>query len=64
MILTLIGMGLGPLAVGVLSDVVFNGHGEHSLRYALLVWQLVGFWAAIHFYFAGERLRPASGAAA
>ena len=63
MILTLIGMGLGPLAVGVLSDVVFKGHREHSLRYALFVWQLVGFWAAIHFYFAGERLRPVSSAA-
>jgi MFS family permease len=58
-ILTLVGLGLGPLAVGVLSDVVFARHGENSLRYALLVWQLVGLWAAVHFYLAGARLRPA-----
>jgi MFS family permease len=57
MILTLVGLGLGPLAVGALSELVFARFGEHSLRYALLVWQFVGFWAAIHFYLAGQRLR-------
>jgi predicted MFS family arabinose efflux permease len=57
MILTLLGLGFGPLAVGALSDIVFARYGADSLRYALFVWQLVGFWAAIHFYFAGARLR-------
>ena len=57
MILTLIGLGLGPLAVGSMSQIVFARYGEDSLRYALFVWQLIGFWAAIHFYFAGARLR-------
>lgn len=57
MILTLVGLGLGPLAVGALSDIVFARHGEDSLRYALLVWQFVGLWAAFHFYLAGKRLR-------
>jgi predicted MFS family arabinose efflux permease len=57
MILTLLGLGLGPLAVGAMSDIVFARYGEDSLRYALLVWQLVGFWAAIHFYLAGRELR-------
>ncbi len=56
MTLTLVGLGLGPLAVGIMSQIVFAQYGEDSLRYALLVWQLVGFWAAIHFYLAGERL--------
>jgi MFS family permease len=56
MILTLVGLGLGPLAVGALSDLVFARHGEDSLRYALLVWQCVGLWAAVHFYLAGKRL--------
>jgi predicted MFS family arabinose efflux permease len=32
----LIGMGLGPLAVGMLSDALQPLLGEHSLRYALL----------------------------
>jgi MFS family permease len=57
MILTLVGLGLGPLAVGALSELVFAHYGEQSLRYALLVWQFAGFWAAIHFYLAGQRLR-------
>lgn len=56
MILTLIGLGLGPLAVGSMSQIVFARYGEDSLRYALLVWQCVGFWAAAHFYFAGKLL--------
>ena len=64
MILTLVGLGLGPLAVGALSGIVFARYGEDSLRYALLVWQFVGFWAAIHFYFAGKRLRGNQAAAA
>jgi predicted MFS family arabinose efflux permease len=55
--LTLVGLGLGPLAVGILSQDVFASYGADSLRWALLVWQLVGFWAAVHFYFAGEALR-------
>lgn len=64
MILTLLGLGLGPLAVGGMSQIVFAGYGEDSLRYALLVWQCVGFWAAAHFYFAGARLRGSQPAAA
>ena len=57
MILTLVGLGLGPLAVGALSQIAFAGFGEDSLRYALLVWQFVGFWAAVHFYIGGAALK-------
>ena len=35
MILTLVGLGLGPLAVGAMSQFAFAGYGEDSLRYAL-----------------------------
>lgn len=56
MILTLVGLGLGPLAVGAMSQIVFAKYGADSLRYALLVWQLVGLWAAIHFYLGGAAL--------
>jgi predicted MFS family arabinose efflux permease len=56
MILTLVGLGLGPLAVGAMSQIAFAKYGADSLRYALLVWQLVGFWAAIHFYLGGAAL--------
>jgi MFS family permease len=63
MVLTLVGMGAGPLAVGAMSDLVFAHYGEDSLRYALFVWQLVGLWAAVHFYFAGDKLRSDAAAA-
>lgn len=56
MIVTLVGLGLGPLAVGAMSQIVFAKYGADSLRYALLVWQLVGLWAAIHFYLGGAAL--------
>ena len=64
MILTLVGLGLGPLAVGALTQIVFAGFGEDSLRYALLVWQFVGLWAAVHFYIGGAALKTDRTAAA
>jgi predicted MFS family arabinose efflux permease len=57
MLLTLVGLGLGPIAVGTMSQTLFAQYGADSLRYALLTWQLVGFWAAIHFYLAGAALK-------
>jgi MFS family permease len=51
---TLVGLGLGPLVAGALSDV-FNPYvGEDSLRYGLCLVGLVNVWAAVH-YFVGAR---------
>jgi MFS transporter, Spinster family, sphingosine-1-phosphate transporter len=44
----LIGMGLGPLSVGTLSDALRPLLGEESLRYALLAFCPGYFWAAWH----------------
>jgi MFS family permease len=45
----LIGMGLGPWAVGALSDAFRPWAGEESLRYALLLLAPIGyFWGAWH----------------
>ena len=44
----LIGMGLGPLAAGALSDVLRSWAGEESLRFALLVLSPGLLWAAWH----------------
>lgn len=41
----LIGMGLGPLAVGMLSDVMWSQSGEESLRYALVLMCPGYLWA-------------------
>jgi predicted MFS family arabinose efflux permease len=46
----LIGMGLGPLAVGVLSDAFNPAAEEESLRYALLALCPGYLWGALHLW--------------
>ncbi|MGX4675858.1 spinster family MFS transporter [SAR92 clade bacterium H246] len=46
----LIGFGLGPIAVGVLSDRFNPSFGQESLRYAMLVFSPGLLWAAYHFW--------------
>ena len=48
--LNLIGMGLGPLLVGLLSDLLTPQHGEDALRVALAFFTLVGLWGTVHFW--------------
>ena len=62
----LIGLGLGPLAAGALSDTLKPWVGIESLRYALLILCPGYFWAAWHAWHAGstveteiEKLRTA-----
>ena len=55
-VINMIGLGLGPQAVGVLSDLLAPRFGEESLRYALLLAGLVNVWAALHFLLAGRTL--------
>ncbi len=50
----LIGMGLGPQAVGLLSDAFMPVMGGDSLRYAMMVVALVSPWAAYHFWQVGR----------
>jgi predicted MFS family arabinose efflux permease len=54
----LIGMGLGPLAVGALSDAMRPRLGEESLRYSLLVFSPGYFWCAWHLWRASRSLVP------
>ncbi len=46
----LIGLGLGPLAVGTLSDVLQPYFREESLRYALLAMSPGFFWSGWHLW--------------
>ena len=46
----LIGMGLGPLAAGVMSDLFRPWAGEESLRYALVALSCGYVWAGWHFW--------------
>jgi predicted MFS family arabinose efflux permease len=53
----LIGMGLGPQLVGILSDQLLPNYGTDSLRYAMLIMSLVALWAAYHFWRVGLTVR-------
>ena len=50
-------MGLGPTAVGILSDALSTSYGAESLRYAILICLIVYFWAAFHFYLSAKTVR-------
>jgi predicted MFS family arabinose efflux permease len=50
----LIGMGIGPQVVGVLSDWFRPLLGNDSLRYAMLIMSLVALWAAYYFWRVGR----------
>ena len=56
-ILNIIGLGLGPMFTGILSDLLRASFGDESLRYSLLlVGAVIGPWSAWHFYIAGRHL--------
>jgi len=44
----LIGFGLGPLAIGIISDALAPSLGQESLRYALLLFSPGYLWCAFH----------------
>jgi len=57
-VLNIIGLGLGPWSVGVLSDLLNPSLGAESLRYALLyVVPLASFFSGLCFFGASSTLR-------
>ena len=57
-VLSLIGLGLGPLFAGFLSDTLRPEYGEESIRYSLLILAVGGgLWSSVHYYFAARTLR-------
>jgi MFS family permease len=52
-----VGMGFGPLVVGIASDQLMPASGAHSLRYALLLVPLFNVWATVHFFVGARHLR-------
>jgi len=58
LILNLIGLGLGPTFVGVLSDWLVPMYGLESIRYALLWTVMAGAsWSTLHYVLAARTLR-------
>ena len=55
-LLNIIGLGLGPQGVGILSDILSDEYGKESLRYSLMIFSLVNIWCAFHYFMAGKTL--------
>jgi len=57
-VLNIIGLGLGPVFAGFLSDTLRPEYGEESIRYSLLILVIAGnAWSALHYYLASKTLR-------
>ncbi len=56
-VLNLIGLGIGPMATGALSDYLRADFGDESIRYALVIMVLVNLWCAGHYHMATRTLR-------
>ena len=57
-VLNLIGLGLGPVFAGMLSDYFSADYGVDSIRYSLLVLAVgSNIWSALHYYLASKTLR-------
>jgi MFS family permease len=57
LVINLIGLGLGPTLVGVISDLLKPSLGAESLRWAMLVFAAVTPWAIFHYWRAGVLLK-------
>ncbi|NQX95228.1 MAG: MFS transporter [Erythrobacter sp.] len=62
LIINLIGLGIGPTAVGVLSDALAPQYGDESLRYALMVIASLTPLAIFAYWRASVALKKTNGA--
>ena len=56
-VINFIGYGLGPLIVGRVSDLLIPLAGSEAVRYALLLFSTLNFWAAWHYWVAPRTLK-------
>lgn len=56
-VVNLIGLGVGPQSVGLVSDLLRGPFGDDSLRYALLGVAVLNLWSAGHYALASRTLR-------
>ncbi len=57
-VINIIGLGLGPLLVGVVADILEPTYGVgDALRYSLAATALIYVWAVAHFLFAAKYVR-------
>ncbi|ARN75656.1 spinster family MFS transporter [Oceanicoccus sagamiensis] len=57
-ILNIIGLGLGPYSVGLLSDYLQIDYGVDGLRYAMMILICSAWlWSTVHYYWASKTLK-------
>lgn len=54
---TLIGLGLGPLFVGIISDHLAPALGARAIAWSLVIVGMVNIWAACHYFWGSRSLR-------
>jgi len=60
---SVVGVGVGPTLIGLLSDAFASTAGDRSLGWAIVIIQTIGLWGAWHYWLAMRTL-PAAGAPA
>jgi hypothetical protein len=56
-IINMVGLGLGPQVIGLLSDWLRPEYGDESLRHALMIGSVVYVWAGIHYLLGAKYLQ-------
>ncbi|MDG2117648.1 MAG: MFS transporter [Gammaproteobacteria bacterium] len=62
-VLNLIGLGLGPMATGLVSDALTPAFGDNALRWAMSVTVLFNCWCGFHYYCCSKTIREDIGRA-
>lgn len=57
---SMVGLGVGPVAVGLMSDLLAPQFGVESLRYALMISTSLLIWSGFHFWLASRRTQSSS----
>ncbi|MCG8506689.1 MAG: MFS transporter, partial [Sphingomonadales bacterium] len=56
-VLNLVGLGLGPMMTGFVSDWLTPAFGNDALRYAMSITVLVNIWCAMHYWWSAKTIR-------
>jgi MFS family permease len=62
--INLIGLGIAPLAVGMLNDSLASTYGVEAIRYSLMITGAASLWAVVHSLLAARSIREDMAAAA
>jgi MFS family permease len=56
-VINLVGLGVGPLAVGIIADLLTPVFDRDAVRYALFIFSGFGLWGAWHYWIAPRTLK-------